>query len=115
MANHSNILAWKKYPVDRGAWRATVHWVSKSRTWLKQLSTYTRWAKCEGKGVKHLKKKEEEEEGIKNQFRLGITGSQQFKIIANSLEHFNTDNFIVVRCSDLENITFLHAAFINCL
>ena len=26
-------------PMDRGAWRATVHGVAKSRTWLKQLST----------------------------------------------------------------------------
>ena len=28
-------------PMDRGAWRATVHGVAKSRTWLKQLSTHT--------------------------------------------------------------------------
>ena len=27
-------------PMDRGAWRATVHGVTKSRTWLKQLSTH---------------------------------------------------------------------------
>ena len=27
-------------PVDRGAWWATVHGVTKSQTWLKQLSTY---------------------------------------------------------------------------
>jgi len=25
-------------PMDRGAWRATVHRVTKSQTWLKQLS-----------------------------------------------------------------------------
>ena len=30
MATHSSILAWR-IPVDRGAWRATVHGVSKSR------------------------------------------------------------------------------------
>ena len=29
MATHSSILAWKN-PVDRGAWRATVHGVTKS-------------------------------------------------------------------------------------
>ena len=29
-------------PMDRGAWRATVHGVSKSRTQLKQLSTHVR-------------------------------------------------------------------------
>ena len=26
--------------LDRGAWWATVHWVTKSQTWLKQLSTH---------------------------------------------------------------------------
>ena len=31
MATHSSILAWGT-PMDRGAWRATVHGVAKSRT-----------------------------------------------------------------------------------
>ena len=31
MATHSNILAWE-IPMNRGAWRATVHGVKKSRT-----------------------------------------------------------------------------------
>ena len=31
MATHSSILAWK-IPMDRGAWRATVHGVPKSWT-----------------------------------------------------------------------------------
>ena len=30
MANHSSILAWR-IPMDRGAWQATVHNVSKSQ------------------------------------------------------------------------------------
>ena len=30
MATHSSILAWR-IPMDRGAWRATVHVVTKSR------------------------------------------------------------------------------------
>ena len=30
MTTHSSILAWKN-PIDRGAWRATVHGVTKSR------------------------------------------------------------------------------------
>ena len=30
-----------KNPMDRGAWRVTVHGVTRSRTWVKQLSTYT--------------------------------------------------------------------------
>ena len=33
MANHSSILTWR-IPMDRGAWRATVHWVTKNWTWL---------------------------------------------------------------------------------
>ena len=33
MATHSSILAWR-IPVDRGAWRATVHGGAKSRTRL---------------------------------------------------------------------------------
>ena len=33
MAAHSSILAWR-IPVDRGAWRATVHGVAKSRIQL---------------------------------------------------------------------------------
>ena len=31
MATHSSILAWR-IPVDRGAWRATVHGVAKNQT-----------------------------------------------------------------------------------
>ena len=33
MATHSSILAWR-IPMDWGAWRATVHGVAKSQTWL---------------------------------------------------------------------------------
>ena len=40
MAIQSNILAWR-IPLDRGAWWATVHGVTKSRTGLKQLSMHT--------------------------------------------------------------------------
>jgi len=36
MATHSSILAWR-IPMARGAWQATVHGVTKSRT---QLSNY---------------------------------------------------------------------------
>ena len=34
-------------PVDRGAWWATVHRVTKSQTWLMQLSTHTAQKSCE--------------------------------------------------------------------
>ena len=33
MATHSCILAWR-IPMDRGAWRATVHGITKSQTQL---------------------------------------------------------------------------------
>ena len=33
MATHSSIFAWR-IPVDRGAWWATAHEVTNSRTWL---------------------------------------------------------------------------------
>ena len=36
----SSILAWR-IPVDREAWQVTVHGITKSQTWLKQLSTQT--------------------------------------------------------------------------
>ena len=29
-----------EHPIDRGAWRARIHRVTKSRTWLKQFSTH---------------------------------------------------------------------------
>ena len=41
MATHSSILPWR-IPIDRGAWRATVHRVAKNQTQLKQLSTHAR-------------------------------------------------------------------------
>ena len=39
MATHSSILVWRT-PMDRGAWWATVHGVTKSRTWL---GNWTDW------------------------------------------------------------------------
>ena len=41
MAMHPSILAWRIL-MDRGAWWATVHRVSKSQTQLKRLSTRAR-------------------------------------------------------------------------
>ena len=38
-ATHSSILAWR-IPMDRGIWKATVHGVAKTQTWLKQLSMH---------------------------------------------------------------------------
>ena len=38
MAIHSSILAWRS-PMDKGAWSATVHGVTKSRTRLKRLTS----------------------------------------------------------------------------
>ena len=40
MEAHSSILAWR-IPMDRGAWQATVHSISKSQTCLKLLIVHT--------------------------------------------------------------------------
>ena len=61
MATHSSILAWR-IPMDRGVWWATVHGVTKSRTWLKELGM--RWAKLsqEGWGRGRFRKESREKE-----------------------------------------------------
>ena len=41
MATYSSILSWR-IPMDRGAWRATVHRVTKESDMTVQLSTHTR-------------------------------------------------------------------------
>ena len=41
MATHLSILAWR-IPMDRGAWRTTIHRVAKSQTQLKWLSMHGR-------------------------------------------------------------------------
>ena len=46
MATHSSILAWR-IPLNRGAWRAAVHWVAKSQAQLSdsaQHNTAVDWA-----------------------------------------------------------------------
>ena len=43
MAAHSSILAWR-IPMDRGAWRATVHGVAESDM-TEQLITTQQWLK----------------------------------------------------------------------
>ena len=40
MATHSNIVSWRN-PMDSGAWRATVHEVANSRTWLSDQAQHT--------------------------------------------------------------------------
>ena len=47
MATHSSILAWR-IPMDRGAWRATAHRVTKNQTWLKEFKTHA--CTCTGSG-----------------------------------------------------------------
>ena len=41
MVTHSSILAWW-IPLDRGAWRATVHRVAKSQTWPTRFQSLSR-------------------------------------------------------------------------
>ena len=43
MAAHSSILAWLENPMDRGAWRVTVHGVAESRTRLSDFTSHKRW------------------------------------------------------------------------
>ena len=44
-ATHSSILAWR-IPTDRGAWRATVHWIAQSQTGPSDL-TLSLFGMCE--------------------------------------------------------------------
>ena len=52
MATSSSELAWR-IPMNRGAWRAVIHTVTKNWTQLKQLSmhapAYARYLKCYNK------------------------------------------------------------------
>ena len=50
MATHPSILAWR-IPMDRGAWWATVHRVTKSETWLKRHSTISHVFTATGKTI----------------------------------------------------------------
>ena len=45
LSTHSSILA-RKIPIDREAWWATVHGVSKSWMWLKWVSMHEKWDWC---------------------------------------------------------------------
>ena len=40
MATYTSIIAWR-IPMDRGAWRAAVHRVTKGQTRLKRLNTHS--------------------------------------------------------------------------
>ena len=53
MATQSSILAWR-IPMDRGAWRATVHGVTESDT-TEQLSIAQGLTRGEGEGVGGIK------------------------------------------------------------
>ena len=46
---HGNPLQYSYLdnPMDRGAWQATIHRVTKTRTWLKQPSTHTWTYECD--------------------------------------------------------------------
>ena len=57
--NHSSILAWR-IPMDRGAWQATVHGITKSQTWLSDFQMLYTWnlkLQISSKSVKKKKKK----------------------------------------------------------
>ena len=62
MTAHFSILSWRN-PMDKGAWWATVHGVTKSRAWLKWLSTaHTK--------VKRQEKMDGQGQGRKREFAL---------------------------------------------
>ena len=42
MSTYLSILAWR-IPMDRGAWQATVHGITKSRTWLSDFQMLYTW------------------------------------------------------------------------
>ena len=48
MEAHSGILTWR-IPMDRGAWQATVHRVTKKLDMTEQLNTYQLWKNVWGK------------------------------------------------------------------
>ena len=54
---HGNPLQYSclENPMDRGAWLATVHGVTKSQTRLKQLSTHTSVYQLKGESNRQLK------------------------------------------------------------
>ena len=55
---HSDSLQYccLENPMDRGAWQATVHMVTKSQTWLKQLGTAVWTRKCQHRLIRELEK-----------------------------------------------------------
>ena len=53
---HGNPLQYSclENPMDRGAWRATVHGVTKSRTWLSDLASVNQMLKVNKNGYFHI-------------------------------------------------------------
>ena len=83
MAPRSNILAWR-IPLDREAWRATVHGVTKDRTQLSDQAQHSiryfymgyplyflQWLHEVGKIMLHFKNLETETQEGKMSWRLG--------------------------------------------
>ena len=50
MATYSSLLAWR-IPMDTGAWRATIHGVTKSQTQLSTETHHSTQALCSPKGT----------------------------------------------------------------
>ena len=75
MATHSSILSWR-VPKDRGAWWATVHWVAKSWTRMRDSAQHSTEKELEE--LKSLLKVKEESE--KAGLKLNI---QKTKIMAS--------------------------------
>ena len=78
MVIHSNILVWR-IPMDRGAWKATVHGVAKSWTQLKRLSMHAHTHKPPSMAKKlinrHFIKKKK-----KNKFTELLRGAENWEM-----------------------------------
>ena len=71
MATHSSILAWR-IPMDKGAWWATVHGVTKSRLQLSDYAQHSTEGFTESQGILQPRPK----------------GMSREEIMAEALTHF---------------------------
>ena len=85
MATHSNVLAWR-IPMDRGAWQAAVHGVTKSRT-----HTHTHTNVLFNTGGWNAKIRIWEIRGVASKFGLGVQNEA-----GQRLTEFCEENALVI-------------------
>ena len=88
---HDSILAWR-IPVDRGAWRVTVHGVAKSQTQLSDLAQHTALIQCGWVLMKEeLRTQTQREDPVKARRRRPSAGretSEETKYANNLMSNF---------------------------